>query len=245
VHNVLDNLIYRREIPVMLGVFINPGRRPDQPEPPEPGGGWGDRSTNRPEEYNSIHDKYARVIVDELMPALRKEYNLSHDPEMHGIGGASSGATAAFTVAWHRPDQFRKVFSFVGSFVNLGDRGGHTLSDLVLQHDRKPFRIFLQDGRNDNRGRGDGSTERDWFYNNVKLAEALTKKGYDLNYTWGIGNHGQKQGGAIFPEIMRWLWRDAQVVSTDRNDQVERSFRAPFGRATTARGDSIESHRHP
>ena len=225
-HNVLDNLIYRREIPVMLGVFINPGRRPDQPEPPEPGGGWGDRTTNRPEEYNSIHDKYARVIVDELMPALRKEYNISDDPEMHGIGGASSGGIAAFTVAWHRPDEFRKVFSFVGSFVNLGNRGGHTLSDLVLQEEKKPFRIFLQDGRNDNRGRGD-SNERDWFYNNVKLAEALTRKGYDVNYTWGIGNHGQKQGGAILPEIMRWLWRDAQVVSTDRNDMVERSFREP------------------
>lgn len=229
VHNVLDNLIYRREIPVMLGVFINPGRRPDQPEPPSAGGDWGDRTTNRPEEYNSINDKYARVIVDELMPALRKEYNISDDPEMRGIGGASSGAIAAYTVAWHRPDQFRKVFSFVGTFVNLGNRGGNTLSDLVLQTEKKPLRIYLQDGRNDNRfaSRGDNPDERDWFYNNVKLADALTKKGYDLNYSWGMNNHGQKMGGAIFPEIMRWLWRDAQVVSTDRDDMVERSFRGP------------------
>lgn len=226
--HVLDNLIYRREIPVMLGVFINPGRRPDQPEPsPQE---WGDRTTNRPEEYNALNDKYPRVIVDELLPALRKDYNISNDPEQHAIGGASSGGIAAFTVAWHRPDHFRKVFAFVGSFVNLGGRGGHTYPDLILQSEKKPLRIYLQDGRNDNRGRerpGSDPREYDWFYQNVRMAEALTKKGYDVNYTWGIGNHGQKQGGAIFPEIMRWLWRDAQAVSTDPKDTLERSFREP------------------
>jgi enterochelin esterase-like enzyme len=210
----------------MLGVFINPGRRPEQPEanPQE----WGDRTTNRPEEYNSLNDKYARVIVDELLPALRKDYNISNDPEQHAIGGASSGGIAAFTVAWQRPQQFHKVFTFVGSFVNLGKHGGNTYPDLVLQSERKPLRVFLQDGRNDNRGGRPGETEPhsfDWFYQNVRLADALTKKGYDVNYTWGIGNHGQKQGGAIFPDIMRWLWRDAQVVSTDPEDKVERDFR--------------------
>src|SRR5207249_7373911 len=92
--NVLDNLIYRREIPVMLAVFVNPGRRPDQPEPTPQN--WGDRDTNRPEEYNALNDKYARVVVDELLPALRKEYNISPDPEQHAIGGASSGGIAAF-----------------------------------------------------------------------------------------------------------------------------------------------------
>ncbi|MGZ8938747.1 MAG: alpha/beta hydrolase [Limisphaerales bacterium] len=227
-HRVLDNLIYRREIPVMLGVFINPGRRPDQPEPTPRN--WGDRDTNRPEEYNSLNDKYARVIVDELLPALKKDYNISPDPEHHAIGGASSGAIAAFTVAWHRPDHFRKVFSFVGSFVNLGNRGGHTYPDLVLQTEKKPLRVYLQDGRNDNRGGGRPGSDpnsTDWFYQNVRLADALTKKGYDVNYTWGSGNHGQKQGGAILPEIMRWIWRDTEKPSTDRNDTVERSFRAP------------------
>jgi enterochelin esterase-like enzyme len=227
-HHVLDNLIYRREIPVMLGVFINPGRRPDQPEPNP--SNWGDRDTNRPEEYNALNDKYPRVIVDELLPALRKSYNISDDPEQRAIGGASSGAIAAFTVAWHRPNEFRKVFSFIGSYVNLGNRGGHTYPDLVLQSEKKPLRVYLQDGRNDNRGgpRGGGDPNSyDWFYQNVRLADALTKKGYDLNYTWGIGNHGQKQAGAIFPEVMRWLWRDTERPSTDRNDMVERAFRSP------------------
>lgn len=223
--NVMDNLIYRREIPVMIGVFINPGRRPDQPEPnPKE---WGDRTTNRPTEYNSLDDKYARVIVDELMPVLYKEYNISKDPEQHGIGGASSGAIAAFTVAWERPNQFHKVLSIVGSFTNL--RGGDAYPDLIRKSEKKPIRIYLQDGRNDNRSlRADGTYDqrRDWFYQNVRMMRALTEKGYDVNYTWGIGKHGQKQGGAILPDMMRWLWRD-QTVSTDVHDMVERSFREP------------------
>jgi enterochelin esterase-like enzyme len=223
--NVLDNLIDRREIPVMLSVFINPGRTPEQPEPtPQE---WGDRTTNRPTEYNTLDDKYARVIVDELMPVLYKEYNISKDPERHGIGGASSGAIAAFTVAWERPNEFRKVLSMIGSFTNL--RGGHAYADIVRKTEKKPIRIFLQDGRNDNRGIGrDGNYDekRDWFFQNVRLMQALRDKDYDLNYQWGIGRHSQKHGGSIFPDMMRWLWRD-HPASTDVKDMVERSFNKP------------------
>ncbi|HEX4997447.1 MAG TPA: alpha/beta hydrolase-fold protein [Terriglobia bacterium] len=226
--NVLDNLIYRREIPVMIGVFINPGRRPDQPEPTPQN--WGDRDTNRPTEYNSLDDKYARVIVDELLPVLYEQYNISKDPEHHGIGGASSGAIAAFTVAWERPTHFRKVLSIVGSFTNL--RGGHRYADIVLESEKKPIRVFLQDGRNDNRALNANGTydeTRDWFYQNVRLMEALTKKGYDVNYSWGMNRHGQAMGGAIMPEMMRWLWRD-QPVSTDPRNDEERAVRAPAAR---------------
>jgi enterochelin esterase family protein len=220
---VMDNLIYRREIPVMIGVFINPGRTPEQPEPNLQS--WGDGTTNRGTEYNTLDDKYARVITEELMPVLNKEYNISKDPEMHGIGGSSSGAIAAFTVAWERPNDFRKVLSNVGSFTDI--RGGHVYADKVLASDKKPIRIFLCDGRNDNRGFGrDGkyNPNRDWFLQNVRLMKALTQKGYDVNYTWGMNLHGQKFGGQIMPDMMRWLWRDGPV-STDPNDMVERSFR--------------------
>jgi len=228
--NVLDNLIFRRELPVMIAVFINPGRTPEQPEPtPQE---WGDRTTNRPTEYNTLDDKYARVIVDELLPALAKDYNIAKEPERRGIGGSSSGAIAAFTVAWERPNEFRKVLSLIGSFTNI--RGGHAYADIVRKSERKPIRIFMQDGRNDNRGvRRDGTGEydplRDWFLQNVRLKDALVEKGYDLNYQWGIGRHSQKHGGSIFPDMMRWLWRD-QPVSTDPKDTVERSFRTPAGK---------------
>lgn len=222
--NVMDNLIYRREIPMMLGVFINPGRTPEQPEPnPQE---WGDRTTNRPTEYNTLDDKYARVVTEELLPVLYKDYNISKDPEMHGIGGSSSGAIAAFTVAWQRPNQFRKVLSNIGSFTNI--RSGHTYPDLILASERKPIRVFLCDGRNDNRGFRNGVYDEkwDWFLQNVRLMKALTQKGYDVNYTWGMNVHGQKFGGQIMPDMMRWLWRDGPV-STDPNDMVERAFRQP------------------
>jgi enterochelin esterase family protein len=222
---VMDNLIYRRELPVMIGVFINPGRRPDQPEPIL--SNWGDRDTNRPTEYNVLDDRYARVIVDELLPALQKDYNISSNPEHRGIGGSSSGAIAAFTVAWHRPDQFRKVLSNVGSFTNL--RGGHEYPDIIRKSEKKPLRVYLLGGRNDNRAlRTDGSYDanRDWFLQNVRMKDALTEKGYDLNYAWGIQRHGQRMLRTVFPDMMRWLWRD-HPVSTDPRDTVERSFHRP------------------
>src|ERR1041385_4351720 len=124
---VFDNLIYRREMPVTIGVFINPGHTPDQQESSEKD--WGDRINNRPTEYNELNDNYARMIVEELLPVLNRQYNLSKTPEDRAIAGASSGAICAFTVAWHRPDQFRKVISTIGSFTNI--RGGHVYPDLI------------------------------------------------------------------------------------------------------------------
>jgi hypothetical protein len=174
------------------------------------------------------------------MPVLYKEYNISKDPEQHGIGGSSSGAIAAFTVAWERPNEFRKVLSNVGSFVDL--RGGYVYPERVLASEKKPIRVFLCDGRNDHRGLGpDGAYDekRDWFFQNVRLMKALTQKRYDVNYTWGMNLHGQKFGGAIMPDMMRWLWRDGPV-STDPKDMVERAFRQPaakrkYGRLTRMR----------
>jgi enterochelin esterase family protein len=223
---VLDNLIYRREMPVTIAVFINPGRTPEQPE--ASASDWGDKSTNRPQEYNALDDKYAHVIVDELLPVLYGRYNISKNADDHAIGGASSGAIAAFTVAWHRPDQFHKVLSTIGSFTNI--RGGHIYPDLIRQAEKKPIRIFLQDGTNDNRGmRPDESGKMiykpdwDWHAQNIKMLAALTEKGYDVNYAWGIGTHSNKQGGAILPDMLRWLWRDYPRAPDDPHDATNRT----------------------
>ena len=205
---VFDNLIYRREMPITIGVFINPGHTPSQPESTSTN--WGDSINNRPTEYNELNDRYARMIVDELLPALRKEYHISTNADDRAIAGASSGAICALTVAWQRPDQFHKVISTIGSFTNL--RGGHVYPDLIRQSERKPIRIFLQDGVNDLRGRGRNNggydPKRDWHAQNIKMVAAFTEKGYDVNYCWGIGTHSNKQGGAMMPEMLRWLWRD-------------------------------------
>jgi predicted alpha/beta superfamily hydrolase len=225
---VLDNLIYRREVPVMLAVFINPGRTPDQKE--ASGSEWGDRTNNRGMEYNTLDDKYATLIVDELLPELRKTYKISDDPNDRGIGGASSGAICAFTVAWQRPDQFRKVISTIGSFTNI--RGGHVYPDLVREAEKKPIRVYLQDGLNDNRGmRGKGPDAKydpkwDWHQQNIKMVDALTAKGYDVNFCWGTGTHSNKQGGAILPEMLRWLWRDYPRPD-DPKDSSNRTLLVP------------------
>jgi enterochelin esterase family protein len=226
---VFDNLIYRREMPVTIGVFINPGRTPEQQE--ASGGEWGDRTNNRRLEYNALDDKYAKLIVDELIPAVRKDYNLSDRPEDRAIAGASSGAICAFTVAWHRPDQFRKVISTIGSFTNI--MGGHAYPDMVRRAEAKPIRVFLQDGVNDNRGmRGRGEDRKydpkwDWYAQNRLMAAALKEKGYDLAYTWGIGTHSNKQGGAIMPEMLRWLWRDYPRPDDPHDDSNRKLYAAP------------------
>jgi enterochelin esterase family protein len=219
--NVLDNLIYRGELPVMIAAFIDPGKFIK------------DGSSNRQAEYDPPDARYSHVIVDELLPKLYAEYRITRDPDRHAIAGWSSGAIAAFTVAWERPDQFHKVLSGIGTYVNLA--GGHVYPEKVMASERKPIRIFMIDGRNDNRGTstplgagvnagGQYDQTRDWFYQNVRLKDALVAKGYDVNYAWGMGVHSHDMGGAMLPEMMRWLWRD-HPVSVDPNDTNERSFR--------------------
>jgi enterochelin esterase-like enzyme len=212
-NNVLDNLIYRGDIPAMIGAFI------------EPGVVAADGRSIRQEEYDTLGDRYSNVIVNELMPVLYKEYKISRDPDQHGFAGWSSGAIAAFTVAWERPDQFHKVLSGIGTFVDL--RGGYVYPEKVRAAEKKPIRIFMIDGRNDNRGlndKGEYDPHRDWFMQNVRLKDALVQKGYDVNFSWGMGVHSHNMGGAMLPEMMRWLWRD-QPVSVDPKDTTERSFR--------------------
>jgi enterochelin esterase-like enzyme len=114
--NVFDNLIYRREMPVTIAVFINPGHSTNQPD--FSASNW-DANSNRPEEYNVLDDRYSQVILQELMPELKQAYNISDNPNDRALSGASSGAIAAFTVAWHHPDQFHKVITTIGSFTAI------------------------------------------------------------------------------------------------------------------------------
>jgi len=223
---VFDNLIYRREMPVTIAVFVNPGHHPGEPEPTD--ADWGDGTGNRRLEYNALDDKYARLTIDELMPVITRQYNISPDPENHAIAGASSGAICAFTVAWQRPDQFRKVITSIGSFTAI--MGGDAYPDIIRTNEAKPIRIFLEDGMNDNRGVGrDGgaySPGRDWHGQNIRMVEALTAKKYDVNYVWGLGTHSHKQAGAIMPEMLRWLWRD-YPRNDNPQDAGNRSFFVP------------------
>jgi enterochelin esterase family protein len=203
---VLDNLIHKKEIPVTIGIFITPGHRGAE-YPSNLGTG---NPNNRSVEYDSLGDKYARFIVDEMLPEVSKKYNLTKDPAGRAIGGASSGAICAFTVAWERPDEFRKVISLIGSFTNI--RGGHVYPDLVRKTERKPIRIFLQDGVNDLRRPNDPT--RDWYLQNQAMVAALKEKDYDMKFVFGEGGHSDDHGGSILPDILRWLWRDSPGVES-------------------------------
>jgi enterochelin esterase family protein len=193
---VFDNLIAKKEMPVTVGIFINPGSIPGA----EPGRG---SRSNRSYEYDSMNDLNARFVVEEIIPEVRKLVKLTDDPAGWGTCGASSGGIAAFTLAWEKPDHFRKVISYIGSFTNI--RGGHDYPALVRKSKNapKPLRVFLQDGAADL-----DNLHGLWPLSNKDMAAALKFAGYDYKFELGTGGHSGGQGGAILPDVLRWLWRD-------------------------------------
>ncbi len=193
---VFDNLIAKKEIPPLIGIFIKPGVVPAANENALP-------RYNRSYEYDSVSDTYARFLIDEFLPAIEAKHGikLSTDPNDAAISGNSSGGICAFMVAWHRPDRFRRVFTGVGTYVGI--RGADQLPVLVRKMEPKPLRVFLQSGTGDN-----NLYCGDWWMANQTMERALTWAGYDVNHAWGEGGHNQKHASQIFPEVLRWLWRD-------------------------------------
>jgi gluconolactonase len=204
---VFDNLIHTKEMPVTIGLFVNPGVVPAPGADAQP-------RFNRSFEYDDFSAKYATFLIDELLPEVRKSYNISDRPDDRGICGASSGGIAAFTAAWHRPDAFRRVYSMIGTFVGL--RGGDEISTLIRKTEPKPLRVFLQDGSNDN-----NIYCGDWWLANQMMERSLTFSGYEVNHVWGEGPHSHQHGGAILPEAMRWLWKDAEKPVTTHYDRCK------------------------
>ena len=194
VPTVFDNLIHKGEMPVTVGIFINPGVVPSLSESVLP-------RFNRSFEYDGVGDRYVRFLLEEILPEVGKTVTLAEDGNSRAIGGASSGAICAFNAAWERPDAFSRVFSTIGTYVGL--RGGHAFSTLVRKTEPKPLRAFLQDGSSDlNIYAGD------WWMANQAMLRSLEFAGYDVNHVWGDGAHDGKHGGAILPDALRWLWRD-------------------------------------
>ncbi|MDQ3256166.1 MAG: SMP-30/gluconolactonase/LRE family protein [Acidobacteriota bacterium] len=209
---VFDNLIHKKEIPVTIGVFVMHGR-----VKAADGNVALDRF-NRSYEYDGLGDNYVKFLIDELLPEVERQktsdgrpIRLSKSGNDRAIGGSSSGAIAAFTAAWERPDAFSRVFSTIGTYVGL--RGGDRYHTLVRKYEPKPLRIFLQDGANDLNIYGG-----DWWMANQTLERALTFAGYETQHVWGDGAHNGKHGTAIFPDAMRWLWKDwPQPVKTGQS----------------------------
>jgi enterochelin esterase family protein len=135
VPTVFDNLIHKGQMPVTVGIFVDPGTFPEQEG----------RFQNRISEYHTQSDQYARMIRDEIIPEVSKTVQLRPDADSHAIGGISSGAVCAFTAAWYMPDYFSKVLSHVGSYTNI--LGSHNYPFIIRQAERKPIRIWIQSGQ--------------------------------------------------------------------------------------------------
>ncbi len=195
---VYDNLIHQKKLPVTICLFVNPGHNTkDYPENRF-------RVSNRADEYDVLDDRYTVMLMDEIIPELKKKYNISNDPKMHGIGGLSSGAICAFTAAWEHPEYFHKVLSQIGSYTNI--RGGNNYPSIIRKHKKKDIKIFMQDGSNDlNNEHGD------WWLANLEMESALKFKGYEFKFEKGSGTHSGKHGGAILPESLMWLWSDIKI----------------------------------
>ncbi len=219
VPQAMENLIAKGQMPVTVGIFITPGNL-SATYPTD----LGMRNpNNRRLEYDTLNDRYAKFLIEEMLPEVGKKYKLTDDPEKRAIGGTSSGAICAFTVAWQRPDYFRRVISMIGSYTSIGyipaelDHGlvigGDIYPTLIRKNPIKPIRIYLQDGANDL-----SNEHGNWFLANQQMLSAFEyanakadKDGtlgtrYEVKHNWGDGGHSDQHGGALLPEILRWIW---------------------------------------
>jgi hypothetical protein len=219
VPQVMENLIGKGQMPVTIGIFITPGNLsetyPDNLGMSNP--------NHRKEEYDALNDGYARFLIEEMLPEVGKTWNLTNDPEKRVIGGTSSGAICAFTVAWQRPDAFRRVISMIGSYTSIGYipaadgkplvPGGDLYPTLIRKNPIKPLRIYLQDGEHDL-----SNEHGSWFLANQQMlsafeyANATADKNkvlgarYEVRHQWGDGAHSDAHGGVLLPEILKWIW---------------------------------------
>ena len=249
--DVVDNLIHQEEIPVMIQVFVSPGDITQAPESTTykevmteverraarfrgrgRGGRGGPRdltrmvpNTMRSIEYDTVSDRYARFLRDELLPEIEAKYNIRKDGYSRAIAGLSSGGICAFNVAWQQPGQFSRVLSWIGSFVALipePDWGGQAFPAKVQNEEKRNIRVWLQDGAEDNLG---------WPEQNIQLANSLKRAGYDFHFSYGVGTHSPAQGSAELPQSLIWLWRDydpnltQQEYVQDEDEQEKPYFR--------------------
>jgi enterochelin esterase family protein len=235
--NVIDNLIAQKKIPVMICVFINPGDITDSPGTPTYNfvklysDKWSRtlKDSMRSTLYDTVSDRYAHFLRDEILAEVGAKYNLRKDAYSHAITGLSSGGICSFNAAWKMPDYFSRVISWIGSFTSIqwqedaGSRqGGQDYPEKVLRETKHNIRVWLQDGANDMENPKYGS----WPMANIRMANALKTRDYDFHFSFGKGTHNSAHGAAEFPEEMIWLWRDYDPARTEQQftaDPAEKS----------------------
>jgi enterochelin esterase-like enzyme len=248
--NAIDNLIAQKKIPVMICVFIFPGRIGDSPGTPTYNfvKAYSDKwhrtldDSMRSTLYDTVSDRYARFLRDEVLADVAAKYNIRKDAYSHAITGLSSGGICSFNAAWQMPDEFSRVISWIGSFTSIqwkedpnNPDGGQDYPDKVLREPKRNIRVWLQDGSTDMEQERYGS----WPLANVRMANALKLKEYDFHFSFGKGTHNPGQGTAEFPEEMIWLWRDYDSSKTAQTYEMEAAEKAkPVFRVTITGRDS-------
>jgi len=244
--NVLDNLIAQKKIPVILCVFISPGKISNAPGTPTYAFAktYADKWHRQLEDamrstlYDTVSDRYPRFLRDELLPEVEAKYNIRKDSYSRGIMGLSSGAICSFNAAWQTPDQFSRVISWIGSYVSLQWKenpeiaeGGQDYPDKMLREPKRNIRVWLQDGSRDQQFGPAQQKYGSWIAANLRMANALKLAGYDFHFSFGEGTHNGAQGAVELPEELVWLWRDydpakkEQTYQQDADEQTKPPFR--------------------
>ncbi len=224
---VCDNLIFKKQIPVLIGIGVSCGVTP-------PAGvgkltraqyrkmvSWGpvpiikgapmDPRWNRSFEFDGISDRLAHFLINVVLPAVEKHRTpsglpiiLTSNPNDRAITGGSSGGIGAFTAAWMDPAAFRRVNTVVGTFVDM--RGGNWYPPIIRKSAPRPLRVFMQSGSHDDWPAGPEMGS--WPLGNQALEHALAFAGYAVQHVWGTGGHNGNQEASILPHAMRWLWKN-------------------------------------
>jgi len=247
--SAIDNLIAQKKIPVMIGVFINPGDISDSTGTPTYNfvKAYGDKwkrtlkDSMRSTLYDTVSDRYVRFLRDEILADVATKYNLRKDSYSRAITGLSSGGICAFNAAWQMPDQFSRVISWIGSFSAIQWKedpavldGGQDYPDKILREPKRNIRVWLQDGSEDLDLR-----YGNWPLANLRMANALKAQEYDFHFSFGKGTHNASHGAAEFPAEMIWLWRDYDPAKTEQTyvmDPAEKT--KPVFRVSIANRDT-------
>ncbi|MGY9073817.1 MAG: alpha/beta hydrolase [Acidimicrobiales bacterium] len=207
---VIADLVAQGDMPPCAVVYINPAHLVDSDGRAVYG------HEERSYEYDSLSDQYVSFLLAEILPQVAAEVPLAGDPDLWAIGGLSSGAIASFTAAWHRPDRFGKVLSFIGSYVNI--HGGHAYPSMIRKSSARPLRVYLQSGS------GDLNNEHgSWPLANQQMAAALEFRGYDHHFEFGTGGHRTDDPSRLLPDALRWLWRGWPDSTSPWNPGDERT----------------------
>jgi enterochelin esterase family protein len=204
---VLDNLIADKRVPALVAIMIDSG-------------GGDSKGSQRGLEYDTVSGVYTDFIETEVLPRIAKDYNVTFtkDPEGRATMGGSSGGAAAFTMGWFRPDLYRRILTYSGTYVDqqyptnpASLHGAWEYHEhLIPQSERKPLRIWLHVSENDNGANRDEASLHNWVMANERMAAALKAKGYTYRYVFAekAGHTDGRVTRQTLPGALEWLWAD-------------------------------------